>query len=62
MLVPVKTLAWLLPKLNCVSKYFGRNTTKPDTITNSIQAPKHVTIYIGFEANLHIDLGISATF
>lgn len=56
---PVKTLAWLLPRLNCVSRYLGRNTTKPDTIMSSIQAPRHVTTYTGFLRSRHMDTGMS---
>uniref|UniRef100_A0A8W7PB42 Uncharacterized protein n=1 Tax=Anopheles coluzzii TaxID=1518534 RepID=A0A8W7PB42_ANOCL len=57
---PVKTLAWLFPRLNCVSRYFGRNTTKPDTIISSMQAPRQVTMYTGFVTRRHMDWGISA--
>lgn len=41
--LPVKMLAWLLLRLNWVSRYFGRNTTNPETMTSSIQAARQVT-------------------
>jgi len=41
---PVNMLAMLLDKLNCVSRYFGKKTMNPDTITSSMHAPKHVTM------------------
>ena len=33
------TLTMLLLRLNCVSRYFGRKTMKPDTMMSSVQAP-----------------------
>lgn len=58
--LPVNTLAWLFPKLNCVSRYFGRNTTNPDTIMSSMQAPRHVTTYTELHTSRHIERGMSA--
>ena len=40
---PVNMEAIDLDKLNWVSRYLGKKTMKPETIINSMQAPKHVT-------------------
>ena len=40
---PVNIDAMDLERLNWVSKYFGKKTMNPDTMINSIQAPKQVT-------------------
>jgi len=46
--LPVRRLAADFVAPNSVSRYLGRNTTKPLTIDTSQQMPKHVTMYTGF--------------
>jgi len=59
--LPVRRLAADLVAPNSVSKYFGRNTTKPLTIDTSQQMPKHVTMYTGFVTRRQTDDGKSTS-
>jgi len=42
--LPVRRFAADFVEPNSVSRYFGRNTTKPLTMDTSQQMPKHVTM------------------